>query len=58
MYINVLAKKNVICVSGEISKIQQFCIFANRMSVKQIRVGQIKVQFDEKAVQFAFQAPI
>ena len=57
MYINVL-DRNAICVSGEISKIQQFCIFANRMSVEQIGVGQIEVQFDEKAVQFAFQAPI
>ena len=28
------------------------------MSVEQIGVGQIEVQFDEKAVQYAFQAPI
>ena len=57
MYINVLAR-NSIWVSGEISNLHEFCIFANRMSVEQIGVGQIEVQFDEKAVQFAFQAPI
>ena len=57
MYFNVLTR-TAICVSDEISKIQQLCIFANRRSVEQIGVGQIEVRFDEKVVQFAFQAPI
>jgi len=52
MYINVLAI-NSIWVSGEISNLHEFCIFANRMSVEQIGVGQIEVQFGKLAVQLS-----